>query len=72
MSSRDAPPHPSRVHHDSVRAQVIRPPRMFVTDVFSCAWLSSQMDPDKTVLMIDEPTMGADQGNGQVRSLTRL
>jgi len=45
--------------------QVIRPPRMFVTDVFSCAWLSSQMDPDKTVLMIDEPTMGADQGNGQ-------
>ncbi len=44
--------------------QVIRPPRMFVSDVASCAWLSMQLDPTKTVLMIDEPTMGADQGNG--------
>mmetsp|Transcript_21750 Transcript_21750/g.64472 ORF Transcript_21750/g.64472 Transcript_21750/m.64472 type:complete len:797 (+) Transcript_21750:79-2469(+) len=45
--------------------QVIRPPRMFVTDVASCSWLSMQMDPHKTVLIIDEPTMGADQGGGQ-------
>jgi len=44
---------------------VIRPPRMFVTDVASCSWLSMQMDPHKTVLIIDEPTMGADQGGGQ-------
>lgn len=41
---------------------------MFVSDVASCAWLSMQMDPTKTVLMIDEPTMGADQGNGMVSS----
>merc|ERR1719502_2358269 len=46
-------------------AQVIRPPRMFVTDVASCAWLTQQLDPDQTTLMIDEPTMGADQGNGE-------
>ena len=45
--------------------QVIRPPRMFVTDVASCAWLTQQLEADKTVLMIDEPTMGADQGNGE-------
>ena len=56
-------------------AQVIRPPRMFVTDVASCAWLTSQLDPKETILMIDEPTMGADQGNGEAlppQSLTGL
>ena len=55
--------------------QVIRPPRMFVTDVASCAWLTQQLDPSKSVLMIDEPTMGADQGNGDAlppNSLTGL
>ena len=31
--------------------QVIRPPKMFVTDVASCAWLSKQMDPNNTVLV---------------------
>ena len=46
-------------------AQVIRPPRMFVCDVASCAWLCQQLDPLETILMIDEPTMGADQGNGE-------
>lgn len=46
-------------------AQVIRPPKMFVTDVASCAWLTQQLDPNGTILMIDEPTMGADQGNGE-------
>ena len=56
-------------------AQVIRPPKMFVTDVASCAWLCQQLDPKNTVLMIDEPTMGADQGNGEAlppQSLTGL
>jgi hypothetical protein len=56
-------------------AQVIRKPRMFVTDVASCAWLTQQMDMKDTVLMIDEPTMGADQGNGEAlpaASLTGL
>ena len=52
--------------------QVIRPPRMFVTDVASCAWLSRQLDPTNTVLMIDEPTMGADQGNGEALPFTSL
>jgi len=52
--------------------QVIRHPRMFVTDVASCAWLSRQLDPSKTVLMIDEPTMGADQGNGQAMAASSL
>ena len=46
-------------------AQVIRHPRMFVCDVASCAWLTSQMNAQDTILMIDEPTMGADQGNGE-------
>jgi|EP00900_Chrysochromulina_parva_P021257 hypothetical protein len=56
-------------------AQVIRPPRCFVSDVASCAWLTKQLEPDKTVLMIDEPTMGADQGHGEAlppSSLTGL
>jgi len=56
-------------------AQVIRPPRMFVTDVLSCAWLTQQLDPQQTILMIDEPTMGADQGHGEAlpaNSLTGL
>ena len=38
--------------HQRVRkrhVQVIRPPRMFVTDVASCAWLCNQLDPEKTV-----------------------
>jgi len=55
--------------------QVIRSPRCFVSDVASCAWLTKQFEPDKTVLMIDEPTMGADQGNGEAlppSSLTGL
>ena len=52
--------------------QVIRPPRMFVTDVASCAWLSRQMDPLNTVLVIDEPTMGADQGGGEAMAATSL
>ena len=42
--------------------QIIRRPRMFVCDVASCAWLCKQFDPDNTILVIDEPTMGADQG----------
>ena len=46
-------------------AQVIRPPRMFVCDVASCAWLCQQLEMKDTILMIDEPTMGADQGNGE-------
>jgi hypothetical protein len=41
---------------------------MFVCDVASCAWLVKQLDSRKTVLMIDEPTMGADQGNGEALS----
>ena len=45
--------------------QVIRPPRMFVCDVASCAWLCMQLEMKETILMIDEPTMGADQGNGE-------
>jgi len=45
--------------------QVIRAPRMFVCDVASCAWLCQQLEGTNTVLMIDEPTMGADQGNGE-------
>ena len=45
---------------------------MFVTDVASCAWLSRQMDPLNTVLVIDEPTMGADQGRVSLGSLDRL
>ena len=56
-------------------AQVIRPPKMFVTDVASCAWLCQQLNPNETILMIDEPTMGADQGNGEAlppQSLTGL
>ena len=55
--------------------QVIRRPRMFVTDVASSAWLCKQFDPDNTILVIDEPTMGADQGNGRAlgeNSLTGL
>ena len=45
---------------------------MFVTDVASCAWLSRQMDPLNTVLVIDEPTMGADQGGGEAMAATSL
>jgi len=55
--------------------QVIRPPRMFVTDVASCAWLTQQLEATQTILMIDEPTMGADQGDGKAlppESLTGL
>ena len=55
--------------------QIIRRPRMFVCDVASCAWLCKQFDPDNTILVIDEPTMGADQGNGRAlgeNSLTGL
>jgi len=52
--------------------QVIRHPRMFVTDVASCAWLCKQFDPNSTVLMIDEPTMGADQGNGEAMAAGSL
>ena len=36
------------------RVQVIRAPKMFVTDVASCAWLSRQMEPTNTVVVIDE------------------
>ena len=54
------------------RVQVIRAPKMFVTDVASCAWLSRQFDAQKTLLMIDEPTMGADQGDGEAMSATSL
>jgi len=54
------------------RVQVIRAPKMFVTDVASCAWLSRQMDPLNTVLVIDEPTMGADQGGGEAMAPTSL
>jgi len=52
--------------------QVIRHPRMFVCDVASCAWLCKQLDAMKTVLMIDEPTMGADQGNGEALKMDSL
>jgi len=54
------------------RIQVIRAPKMFVCDVASCAWLSKQMDPHSTVLVIDEPTMGADQGNGEAMAANSL
>ena len=30
--------------------QVIRPPRMFVCDVASCAWLCKQLDAERTIL----------------------
>ncbi|KAL3916802.1 MAG: hypothetical protein SGPRY_006664 [Prymnesium sp.] len=51
---------------------VIRHPRMFVCDVASCAWLCKQLDMYRTILMIDEPTMGADQGNGEALPINSL
>ncbi|KAJ1619761.1 hypothetical protein T492DRAFT_1083289 [Pavlovales sp. CCMP2436] len=45
----------------------LRPPRMFVTDVASAAWLLKQLDPSNSVLMLDEPTMGSDQSGGEAQ-----
>jgi len=39
-----------------------RNPRMYLMcDVSSCAWLLRQMDPNRTLLVVDEPPMGSDQ-----------
>lgn len=48
-------------------AMPIRRPRMFVTDAISCAWLLKQLPNDKTVMFLDEPTMGADQSTGSAQ-----
>merc|ERR1740121_2633617 len=39
-----------------------RNPRIYLMcDVSSCAWLLRQMDPNRTLLVVDEPPMGSDQ-----------
>jgi len=39
-----------------------RNPRMFLMcDTASCAWLLRQLDPNRTILVIDEPPMGSDR-----------
>lgn len=39
-----------------------RMPRMFLMcDVSSCAWLLRQLDPNRTILVVDEPPMGSDR-----------
>jgi hypothetical protein len=45
----------------------LRPPRMFVTDVASSAWLLKQLDAANTCMMLDEPTMGSDQSGGEAQ-----
>jgi len=37
-------------------------PKIFLMcDVGSCAWLLRQLDPNRTLLVIDEPPMGSDE-----------
>mmetsp|Transcript_53663 Transcript_53663/g.85351 ORF Transcript_53663/g.85351 Transcript_53663/m.85351 type:complete len:1090 (+) Transcript_53663:51-3320(+) len=37
-------------------------PRMFLMcDTASCAWLLRQLDPNRTILVVDEPPMGSDR-----------
>jgi hypothetical protein len=39
-----------------------RKPRIFLMcDVSSCAWLLRQLDPNRTILVVDEPPMGSDR-----------
>jgi len=39
-----------------------RNPRIYLMcDVSSCAWLLRQMDPNRTLLVVDEPPMGSDR-----------
>merc|ERR1711979_93561 len=37
-------------------------PKIFLMcDVASCAWLLRQLDPNRTILVIDDPPMGSDR-----------
>merc|ERR1719361_1467612 len=39
-----------------------RNPRIYLMcDVSSCAWLLRQLDPNRTILVVDEPPMGSDR-----------
>ena len=47
----------SRALHDLKRM-----PRMYLMcDAGSCAWLLRQLDPNRTILVVDEPPMGSDR-----------